>query len=475
MSETSPHTTGPDRGLYGPDQVEALIRRDMGFREQQGYDLDGFAERLEAAKGNLPALWEAYDTLCSAKVRPDFPYEEPDGLDAIRALRPDGPREMPFNLTNLQLRDKCHGALLGRIIGIILGRPVEGWTEADIRARLESVGEYPLSDYFPRYWVKEGVRQDNYWATFRSTREGLRMTGAAEGDDDSNYVLVNLRLLEKYGTHFTTLDVGYQWLESFPVNWSWGPERTAYINLARYTDLGAPWAEIDDATLLRVTRHLHECSELIGAQIRADVFGYASPGLPERAAEWAWRDARLTHVKNGVYGEMLYAAMIAATFCASSIREAIEVGLTEIPADCRLAEAMRNTLDWWDETRDWRAVYGRIADAYNKYLPGGTINNACIIANALLAGEGDFEKTLTITVMQGQDTDCTAGTAGSIIGAWLSGSSIPPKWSDPLNDTFDSAIAWEGRNRISDVADRIFHLANTLGKLPRKIGFRYDM
>lgn len=475
MSEVIPNHPGPDRGLYGAGHVQALIERDMGFRNQQGYDLAGFAERLKASLDDLPALWSLYEDLCRTTIRPDFPYEEPDNLEAILALRPDGPRTLPYDLTNIQLKDKCHGALLGRIIGIILGRPVEGWTEVDIRQRLESTGEYPLSDYFSRYWYKDGVRQDNYWATFRSTREGLRMTGAAEGDDDSNYVMIYLRLLEKYGMQFTTSDVGFQWLESFPVNWSWGPERTAYINLARFTDLGVPWRDIDDAELLRITHHMHQCSELIGAQIRADVFGYASPGLPERAAEWAWRDARLTHVKNGIYGEMLYAAIIAAVFCASTIREAIEIGLTEIPENCRLSEAMRNTLAWWDETQDWRVVYERIAEAYNQYLPGGTINNACIIANALLAGGGDFEKTLTITVMQGQDTDCTAGTAGSIIGAWLGGSSVPEKWSAPLNDTFDTAIAWEGRRRISEVADRVFHLANTYGKVPRKLGFKYDM
>jgi len=141
MSESHNNHPGPDRGLYGPDHVRSLIQRDLGFRGQQGYDLSGFAQRLETAGQDLSTLWALYEDLCRTNVKADFPYREPDDLEAIQALRPEGPRTLPYDLTNIQLRDKCHGALLGRIIGIILGRPVEGWTEADIRQRLESTGE----------------------------------------------------------------------------------------------------------------------------------------------------------------------------------------------------------------------------------------------------------------------------------------------------------------------------------------------
>lgn len=454
--------------------LEGLARLELFNRNFQGYDLTGIEERIRDASGHSRALQVIYSDLLATKVRGDFPYDEPNGLDEIRALRPSGPRARPAKLSNRQRFDRIHGALLGRVIGVVLGRPVEGEDEAAIRGRLVSTGDYPLSDYFHRYWYQAGARKENSYTTFRSTREGLAASVGAEPDDDLNYVMINLCMLEKYGAAFTTLHVGYQWLESFPVNWSWGPERTAYINLARLTEHGERWRHVDPDTLWRVTHYLHESSELIGAQIRADVFGYVLPGQFERAAEWAWRDAALTHVKNGIYGEMLFAAAIAAAFDCASPREAIETALTEIPAKCRLAEAVRNTLDWWDESHEWLAVYRKIAGEYNKYQPGGTINNACIIVNALLAGDGDFERTMCLTVMQGQDTDCTAGTVGSIIGAWIGAAGIPRKWSDPLADTFETAIPGNGRNSISATADRIFRLSLGLTSPDAGIPFKWD-
>jgi ADP-ribosylglycohydrolase len=460
--------------LFDAAWLEGLARAELFNRSLQGYDLTGIEDRIRAASGDAVALKAIYEDTLAAKVAGDFPYEEPNGLGDIQALRPDGPRTRPATLSNRQRLDRIHGALLGRVIGVVLGRPVEGEDEAVIRTRLESTGDYPLADYFHRYWLDDGVRKENSYTTFRSTREGLAANVGAEPDDDLNYVLINLCLLEKYGAAFTTLHVGYQWLESFPVNWSWGPERTAYINLARFTEQGDRWRNIDPDTLWRVTHYLHESSELIGAQIRADVFGYVLPGQIERAAEWAWRDAALTHVKNGIYGEMLFAAAIAAAFDSASPRDAVETALTEIPRNCRLAEAVRNTLQWWDESHDWLAVYRRIAAEYNKYQPGGTVNNACIIVNALLAGDGDFERTMCLTVMQGQDTDCTAGTAGSVIGAWIGASGIPAKWSGPLADTFESAIPGNGKNSISATAERILRLSLGLGSKEAGIPFRWD-
>jgi len=459
--------------MFNHEALREYLKESITFREQQGYDLSAVKAKIPVNKETDYNVWLALlASIKDAPLKPDFPYQEPDALDQIRSLRPDGPRKMDYILSDMELRDKIYGGVLGRICGIVLGRPTEGWKLNGIEEHLRGANAYPLDNYFPLKTLKNGkIQKYRNCARLRCIREYVKY---AEPDDDINYILLALKLIEKLGVNFTTLDIGYLWLDNLGVNWTWGPEHTAYINLARYTEMGERYPQLDPDTLWRVTHYLNEYSEYIGALIRGDVFGYVAAGLPEMAAEFAHRDATLTHVKNGIYGEMFASAMIAAAFCTNDIKQVVEIGLSEIPANCRLSEAIRNTIKWYEASHDWKEVFRQIDEHYNFYTMGGTINNAAIIVNGLLAGEGDVEKTLCITVMQGEDTDCTAATAGSVVGILTGETLFPVKWSGPLNDTVMSTISGESRNSISGLAQRIFNVGRMICKSQRKIKYLCD-
>ena len=150
-------------------------------------------------------------------------------------------------------------------------------------------------------------------------------------DDDMDYPILGLLALERHGDELTSRNMANTWLSRMPFHMLYTAENVAYRNFVnrRWPPESASWR--------------NPFREWIGAQIRADIFGYVAPGWPEKAAELVYRDASISHVKNGIYGEMFVAAMLAASFVKSDVREIVEIGLSEIPAKCRLSEAVSYT------------------------------------------------------------------------------------------------------------------------------------
>ena len=370
----------------------------------------------------------------------DTAYVEPSLLQLIHAERPDGPRRLPVPDGDL-LADRMFGAWLGRCAGCMLGKPVEGWPRENIEKLLQAADAYPLDDYFPP--IKKLPKGLKWHPSYHECLRGNITHGVR--DDDTDYTVLGLHILEAHGPQFEPEHVAQEWLLRLPYHKTYTAERVAYRNFVN--DLWPP----ESAVVMNPYR------EWIGAQIRADGFGYGAPGWPERAADFAWRDASISHTKNGIYGEMFFAALIAACLAMDDLQAAIEVALSEIPRNCRLAEAVRDMLVWCGDS--WEETWALVMAKYGHYHPVHTINNACLVLMGLLHADGDFTKAISIAVMGGLDTDCNGATAGSVMGALLGAQGLPEKWTEPLNDTLYSAIDGFNVNRISDLAQRSLEVA----------------
>ena len=183
--------------------------------------------------------------------------------------------------------------------------------------------------------------------------------------------------------------------------------------------------------------------EWIGAQIRADYFGYINPGKPLAAAEMAWRDASVSHIKNGIYGELFAAAMISAAAVCDDIPEIIHIGLSLVPSKSRLYEGVSAIIENWKHGMSREDCFGAIHsqwDEHNAHDWCHTISNAQIVTAALLYGENDFGRTICMAVDCGFDTDCNAATVGSILGMKNGLSSIEERWISPLCGQLKTAI-----------------------------------
>lgn len=406
--------------------------------------------------------------LLSIPQRADFAFVEPNDLAAIQALRPDGIRRFDATWSDDELLDKLHGAWLGRCAGCALGKPVEGFMGA--REGLRSwqrqkeyllaiaPDEWPLRDYFPRHSPAE-ERTGKLWCA-PSTRERIAFM---ESDDDIRYTVLGQKILLDKGRDFSSWDVACVWIGQLPYKHVCTAETQAYRNLVARHHFHMDADDGSNVDWDWVATHQNPYREWIGAQIRIDSYAYAAPGNPELAAEMAWRDARISHVKNGIYGAMFCAALIAAAFATSDPNQIVEAALAEIPTTSRLYAELQHTIaichKYDCQFAQFEAVFGEIYDALEHYSPVHTNNNAAICVAAVLLSGGDFHQGITLAVMGGLDSDCNGATVGSVVGAIQGAHRVPAHWTSRLNDTLNSEIIGYHPISISECARRALKIA----------------
>ena len=209
----------------------------------------------------------------------------------------------------------------GRISGCLLGKPLEVLSfkkgRKGLLSYLQQADALPLRDYVPFLAGTPGLRDVKLCCRGHIRR--------AEPDDDINYTVLALMLLEDHGDRLTTEDVARTWIRLLPAGATWTAERAAYKTLL---------CEMADEFVngAKPGFDLAQCSdntwnEWIGGQIRADLYGWVCPGRPELAADLATRDASLSHRNEGVYGAAFVAALGAAIPVAADVDEAIRIAL----------------------------------------------------------------------------------------------------------------------------------------------------
>lgn len=408
---------------------------------------EGFLPDVQPDGQDEAAFKRAYETLTGGRAfsrQSGYPYVEPDALEVILADADDPPALRP--LPEADYPDRVKGAWFGRCAGIVLGKPFEmGLGRKAIRAYLESVDAWPLSDFAPARSEKLGIalRED----CLPSTRGHVQYV---QSDDDLHYTVQSLLLAEQCGEHFTLWEAGQNLLENVPYRWLWSSDRQLYRNLI----LMDP-SEDEEVQCERIAAQMNPWREGMCPQLKADLWGYITPGETRRGAAMIHRLGRLSAVKNGLYGGMFAQGCVSAALSLSpDVRTILEGGLANIPRRSRLHQAILRVVDWYNTACDWETVCDKIYEHYGDWYFAGSVNNLCFVALALMAGDLDYERTISVAVSCGTDTDCNAANAGSIVGAALGFKALPDKWIAPLNDQARSAVAGFGWGSISELAER---------------------
>ncbi|HUR15055.1 MAG TPA: ADP-ribosylglycohydrolase family protein [Mycobacteriales bacterium] len=424
--------------------LRSFVAQVLADRTEQGHITDGYAERLAATPDSYDALLAVAQELNVLPLRVDWPYVEPDDLGAIWT-QADPDRDTAARRFNAQeVARRVETAWYARVCGCILGKPFEfDPTLDELRGVLEPAGEWPLTDYVTEETNARLRQPQPQWPEL--VRE--RIAYVCE-DDDLNYTVLAMLLLERHGTAFTHDDVRRLWLLQLPVLATFGPERTQLLaaGMASLGDQGGSWAQV-----------LNPTDEHCGALIRADAYGWACPGDPELAASLAHRDATVTHRRTGVYATMWVAAALA---CALVSDPADRLGpfraaLGFVPQQSRFAAIVRESLGLVEDASDWeagyRAVHGRFGEYSHcrVYQEVGTLMNTARFAR-------DVGHGLGLQVCQGNDTDSFGATAGSYLGALLGPEAFDrDHWTSRFGDRIHLALATFHEQSLSALAGRM--------------------
>jgi ADP-ribosylglycohydrolase len=346
--------------------------------------------------------------------------------------------------------ERIRAAWEGRISGCILGKPVEVLSfqqgHAGLSVYLEDMGALPLRDYVP---LEEGSLVDELGRG--CCREHITR---AEPDDDINYTVLALTVLEERGLAFGTEDVARAWLRLVPAGTTWTAERAAYRalldNMAdEFVNGAAPGFDL-------VACSANEYNDWIGAQIRADLYGWVCPGRPRLAADLARRDAALSHRGEGLFGAMFVAALGALIPSSPDLDSALDAALTEIPKNSSAAAAVRfgRSLAGADD------AVARLHAEYDGLPPVHALNNLALVTWALCSADGDFSAAIGNAVAAGWDTDCNGATVGGLMG--LAGAAIPDHWTRPWAGRVGVSLAGHSELGLDDLVARTVAVAQRL-------------
>ncbi|GHU76282.1 hypothetical protein AGMMS49992_21670 [Clostridia bacterium] len=286
-----------------------------------------------------------------------------------------------------ELRDKIYGCWIGKNIGGTMGTPYEGKRDLlDIEGFVTKPGE-------------------------------------VLANDDLDLQLVWLRAVDEIGPRAVNArTLGEYWLSYIGPNWNEYGVGKSNMRAGLPPPISG---EIDNGAW----KHSN------GAWIRTEIWACLYPACVEEAIHYAFEDASVDHgFGEGSYAAIFIAAMESAAFVVSDVRKLIDIGLSKIPEDCRIARSVKLVVDSYGKGVDWRTCRNMLVEDSADLGWFQAPANIGFVILGLLYGEGDFKKSMILAINCGDDTDCTGATLGSILGIANGVAGLPKDWMAYLGD-----------------------------------------
>ncbi|HHY82594.1 MAG TPA: ADP-ribosylglycohydrolase family protein [Clostridiales bacterium] len=319
-----------------------------------------------------------------------------------------------IKLNKEALKDKIHACWIGKNIGGTIGTPYEGRRELlDVKG-FSTPGGAPLPN------------------------------------DDLDLQLIWLLAMEEHGPYQLNAQIlGEYWISYITPHWN---------------EYGIGKCNMKAGLLPPVSgEYQNHWKHSNGAWIRSEIWACMAPASPDVAIRYALQDACVDHgMAEGTYAEFFTAALESAAFVITDIRKLIDIGLSKIPSDCRVARSVNIVLDAYDKGLDWVTARNLLVEDSTDLGWFQAPANIGFTVLGLLYGEGDFKKSVIYAVNCGDDTDCTGATVGAVLGIMKGMKGIPEDWRSHIGDgivtiSLDNSC-WAVAKTCTELTERTFDM-----------------
>ncbi|MGI6172621.1 MAG: ADP-ribosylglycohydrolase family protein [Christensenellales bacterium] len=299
------------------------------------------------------------------------------------------------------LRDRIYACWLGKNIGGTIGTPYEGKREVqDVKGFNSKPGE-PLPN------------------------------------DDLDLQLVWLRAVNELGADAINSKIlGEYWVSWITPHWN---------------EYGVCKANMRDGVLPPMSGEINneEWKHSNGAWIRTEIWASLYPGMPEKAIRLAYEDASVDHgFGEGTYAAIFVAAMESAAYIIDDFDALLQIGLSKIPEDCRVARAVRLVMKAHADGVSWKECREMVVEDSRDLGWFQAPANVAFCVLGILYAECDFKQSILIAVNCGDDTDCTGATVGALLGIMGGMAVIPEDWRAYIGDEIKSICITNGHGRF---------------------------
>ncbi len=310
---------------------------------------------------------------------------------------------------------QVYSGILGKLIGVYFGRPVEGWPYERIRERFGRITHYVNEELDMPLHVPDDDLSGTFTfiRTLEDNNDLENLADKAFGETWLDYVIENKTIFWWGGLGRST-------------------EHTAYLRLkAGYLSPESGSIALNGQAI----------AEQIGAQIFMDGFALMCPGDPIRARKLVRSAASVSHDGIAVESACFLATLESLAFSIKIIDELLDGALVSGSWSDRIKAIVSNVRLACETLQEWRKVREWLQENYGYHLfPGNchVIPNLALLLSSLLLGGDSFRSAMEIVVSSGWDTDCNAANLGCINGIRLGLDAITKEYDyrTPIADRF---------------------------------------